>query len=100
MIDAFATRKAASLDPTADNTLGNVIAANSISVFLGKQLAPHGHIWWRPLSNLTIALGLGLPWLVAAIYWEIKMPEVGFIVKAGGLEFTTSLYLVISVLGT
>ena len=39
MIDAFATRKAAALDPTADNTLGNVIAANSISVFLGKQLA-------------------------------------------------------------
>ncbi len=48
----------------------------------------------------TIAPGLGLPWLVASIYWEIKMPEVGFIVKAGGLEFTTSLYLVISVLGT
>lgn len=95
MIDAFATRKAASLDPTADNTLGNVIAANSISVFLGKQSAAQGHI-----SNLTIAPGLGLPWLVAAIYWEIKMPEVGFIVKAGGLEFTTSLYLVISVLGT
>ena len=40
MIDAFATRKAAALDPTADNTLGNVIAANSISVFLGKYLAP------------------------------------------------------------
>ena len=99
MIDAFATRKAAGLDPTADNTLGNVIAANSISVFLGNNWPRTAHLV-GPLSNLTIAPGLGLPWLVAAIYWEIKMPEVGFIVKAGGLEFTTSLYLVISVLGT
>ena len=35
MIDVFATRKAVKLDSTADNSLGNVIAANSISVFLG-----------------------------------------------------------------
>ena len=52
------------------------------------------------MSNVTITLGLGLPWLVASIYWEIKSPEVGFIVQAGGLEFSTSLYLVISILGT
>ena len=37
MIDVFATRKAAALDPTADNSLGNVIAANSITVFLGQS---------------------------------------------------------------
>ena len=36
LIDVFATRKASVMDPTADNSLGNVIAANSISVFLGK----------------------------------------------------------------
>ena len=29
-------RKAAVIDTTADNSLGNVIAANSISVFLGS----------------------------------------------------------------
>ena len=29
-------RKAAVMDTTADNSLGNVIAANSISVFLGS----------------------------------------------------------------
>ena len=37
MIDVFATRKAVKMDSTADNSLGNVIAANSISVFLGKS---------------------------------------------------------------
>ena len=35
MINVFATRKAVKMDSTADNSLGNVIAANSISVFLG-----------------------------------------------------------------
>ena len=52
------------------------------------------------MSNVTITPGLGLPWLVASIYWEIRNPEVGFKVQAGGLEFSTSLYLVISILGT
>ena len=39
---------AAISDPEADGSIGNVVAANAIGVFLG----------------------LGFPWLVAAIYWE------------------------------
>ena len=35
-IDLFACRIAAINDPTADNSLGNVVAANAIGVFLGK----------------------------------------------------------------
>ena len=37
---------------------------------------------------------------MASIYWEVRKPEVGFVVPAGGLEFATMLYLVISVTGT
>ena len=34
-IDLFASRIAAVNDPTADNSIGNVVAANAIGVFLG-----------------------------------------------------------------
>ena len=36
LIDVFATRIASDKDSTADNSIGNVVAANAISVFLGK----------------------------------------------------------------
>ena len=39
---------AAISDPEADGSIGNVVAANAIGVFLG----------------------LGFPWLIAAIYWD------------------------------
>ncbi len=35
-IDLFASRIAAVNDPTADNSIGNVVAANAIGVFLGE----------------------------------------------------------------
>ena len=35
-IDLFASRIAAINDPTADNSIGNVVAANAIGVFLGQ----------------------------------------------------------------
>ena len=35
-IDLFATKISAINDPTADNSIGNVVAANAIGVFLGK----------------------------------------------------------------
>jgi len=46
--DTFASRTAAIQDSTADNCIGNVTGSNSVNVFLG----------------------LGLPWMVGAIYWE------------------------------
>merc|ERR1712039_521339 len=46
--DTFASKTAATQDPTADNSIGNVTGSNSVNVFLG----------------------LGLPWMIAAIYWE------------------------------
>merc|ERR1719254_240910 len=46
--DTFASRTAAMQDPYADNSIGNVTGSNSVNVFLG----------------------LGLPWMIAAIYWK------------------------------
>ena len=37
-IDLFASRIAAINDPTADNSIGNVVAANAIGVFLGNHV--------------------------------------------------------------
>ena len=44
----LAPQIAAISDPEADGSIGNVVAANAIGVFLG----------------------LGFPWLVAAVYWD------------------------------
>lgn len=50
-------------DDTADNAVGNVTGSNSVNVFLG----------------------LGLPWLVASIYWAAKGES--FAVPAADLGF-------------
>ena len=49
--DTFASKIAAKNEKTADNAIGNVTGSNSVNVFLG----------------------LGLPWTIAAIYWNIKV---------------------------
>ena len=49
--DLFASKQAAVQEKYADNSIGNVTGSNSVNVFLG----------------------LGMPWLIAAIYWEIKV---------------------------
>merc|ERR1719329_638599 len=46
--DTFASKAAAQQDENADNSIGNVTGSNSVNVFLG----------------------LGLPWTMAAFFWE------------------------------
>merc|ERR1711881_456905 len=46
--DTFTSRTAAKQDPYADASIGNVTGSNSVNVFLG----------------------LGLPWMVASLYWK------------------------------
>lgn len=48
--DTFASKIAAQQDDTADNSVGNVTGSNSVNVFVG----------------------LGLPWTIAALYWDGK----------------------------
>merc|ERR1711937_1030653 len=47
--DLFASITAAVNDPTADASIGNVTGSNSVNVFFG----------------------LGVPWVIASIYWEV-----------------------------
>ena len=75
-IDLFASRIAAVNDPAADNSIGNVVAANAIGVFIG----------------------LGFPWLIASVYWEIVDPQVGFLVPASGLSFQVLVYSICAVI--
>lgn len=51
MPDTFASRQAAMQEKYADSSIGNINGSNAVNVFLG----------------------LGLPWLIATIYWEIKV---------------------------
>ncbi|CAF2384962.1 unnamed protein product [Rotaria sp. Silwood2] len=72
--DTFASMIAAKNSKTADDAIGNVTGSNSVNVFLG----------------------LGLPWLIAATYWESK--NLPFTVKAGDLSFSVLVFSVCCVL--
>ncbi|XP_041473930.1 sodium/calcium exchanger 3-like isoform X3 [Lytechinus variegatus] len=71
--DTFASKTAAVNENTADNSIGNVTGSNSVNVFLG----------------------LGLPWLIAAIYWAAK--DDTFAVPAGGLAFSVATYTICAI---
>ena len=84
--DTFASRSAALADTTADAAIGNVTGSNAVNVFLG----------------------LGLPWMIGAFYWAVKgatpewiaaypdlallYPNGGFVVRAGALSFSVSIF--------
>lgn len=95
--DTFASKTAACNDVYADNAVGNVTGSNAVNVFLG----------------------LGMPWLIAAIYWENPneedtmawlgkycgstptkvdsalgaCPSVGFAVHAGNLGTSVGVFV-------
>jgi solute carrier family 8 (sodium/calcium exchanger) len=59
--DTFASKQAATEDDHADASIGNVTGSNSVNVFLG----------------------LGLPWMVGAVYWNITDPPSEWLQKYG-----------------
>jgi len=85
--DALASKSAAINDLTADASVGNVTGSNCVNVFLG----------------------LGVPWLVAAVYWNIMgatddwkakypsyvadYPDGGFIVPGEDLGFAVVTFV-------
>jgi solute carrier family 8 (sodium/calcium exchanger) len=96
--DTFASKTAVEMDSNADNSIGNVTGSNSVNVFLG----------------------LGFPWLVAAIYWQnagatpewlervgasgqagaqviAKYPQGAFFVPAGDLTFSVIVFSVCAI---
>lgn len=91
--DLFASKVAAVEDATADNAIGNVTGSNSVNVFLG----------------------IGMPWMMASIYWALvgadsnwtskyssaeysdldlvgKYPNGAFVVIAGDLVFSVIVF--------
>lgn len=72
--DLFASKQAATMEKTADNSIGNVTGSNSVNVFLG----------------------LGLPWTLACIYWAIKGKP--FEVEAGSLSFSVMVYVILAII--
>mmetsp|Transcript_53252 Transcript_53252/g.84682 ORF Transcript_53252/g.84682 Transcript_53252/m.84682 type:complete len:744 (+) Transcript_53252:1-2232(+) len=96
--DTFASKSAAQHDPNADNSIGNVTGSNCVNVFLG----------------------LGLPWTIGAFYWDSqgktadwikkdfnginyeqkwgsKCPEGCFLVPAGNLSFSVTIFSITAV---
>ena len=92
--DTFASRIAAATEPTADACIVNITGSNSVIVFLG----------------------LGLPWMAAAIYWASYGQEheavwrdryssepwytpqmaVSFVVPAGDLGYSVQIFLAVA----
>jgi Ca2+/Na+ antiporter len=88
--DTFASKTAAVMDEYADASIGNVTGSNSVNVFLG----------------------LGLPWMIGAIYWvatgsnsdwasrypveAAEYPNGIFVVPAGTLSFNVLVFTVLA----
>ncbi|XP_067671459.1 sodium/calcium exchanger 2-like [Haliotis asinina] len=73
MPDTFASRQAAMMERFADSSIGNINGSNSVNVFLG----------------------LGFPWLIATIYWQVQGKP--FAVPKGSLVFSVILYTICSI---
>lgn len=71
--DTFASRAAALQDKYADAAIGNVTGSNSVNVFLG----------------------LGTPWLLAAIVNHIRGDP--FVVCAGELSFSVMIFTICAI---
>ena len=71
--DTFASMQAAQQSTNADSAIGNVTGSNSVNVFLG----------------------LGLPWVIATIYYKQK-DDTSYAVPAGDLAFSVLLFLITS----
>ncbi|XP_068608530.1 sodium/calcium exchanger 3 [Brachionichthys hirsutus] len=72
--DTFASKVSAVQDTYADASIGNVTGSNAVNVFLG----------------------IGVAWSVAAIYWRMKGKP--FIVEAGSLAFSVTLFTIFAFL--
>jgi len=70
--DTFASKQAAQQSQYADSAIGNVTGSNSVNIFLG----------------------LGLPWLIGAIYSMIQ--DEDYKVNTEGLSFSVMLFLITS----
>lgn len=74
--DTFASKKAAIDERYADAAIGNINGSNCVNVFLG----------------------LGLPWVMASIYYGQQDPPTNYAVPSKGLDLSVALFLVMAFL--
>ena len=72
--DTFASMTAARTSEYADAAIGNVTGSNSVNVFLG----------------------LGLPWVIAASYFDVNKPGEPYRVPAGDVAYSVFVFLVVA----
>jgi len=70
MPDTFASRTATIMAPDADAAIGNVTGSNSVNVFLG----------------------LGLPWVISAVYSSVSDDVEYYVVPQGTLAFAVAVF--------
>jgi len=73
--DTFASRLACLNDDNADAAIGNIMGSNTCNVFLG----------------------LGIPWVIAASYYEAR--DSVYFSEAGALGFSLMIYFILSIGG-
>lgn len=73
--DTFASMTAAKTSATADSAIGNVTGSNSVNVFVG----------------------LGLPWMISAVYASKNSPGGKYVTPQGSLAFSVMLFLITSI---
>lgn len=76
--DTFASMSAARSSEYADAAIGNITGSNSVNVFLG----------------------LGLPWVIAAIYFDSNQERLGrpYYVPAGEVAYSVYVFLICALL--
>jgi len=74
--DTFASKVAATGDPYADSSVGNVTGSNAVNVFLG----------------------IGIAWTMAAIYQAVNPlnPSGIFVVDPGSLAYSVTIFCVLA----
>jgi solute carrier family 8 (sodium/calcium exchanger) len=72
--DTFASMAAAKNAKYADSAIGNITGSNSVNVFLG----------------------LGLPWVIASVYYQKNLPGTPYIVPAGEISYSVFVFLIVA----
>lgn len=96
--DTFASMTAAKIDPTADACIGNITGSNAVNVFLGLGVP------WFMASVYWEVVGPSEEWLVGfypdaeILAWRIKLPKGGFVVEAKSLGFSVAVFCICAII--
>jgi solute carrier family 8 (sodium/calcium exchanger) len=93
--DTFASKSAAVHDPNADNSIGNVTGSNCVNVFLGLGLPwTVGAFFWQSQKKTDAWLKKDYKGLNYEEEWGTVCPEGCFLVPAGNLSFSVTVFTV------